>query len=63
MKRPVKTTMPDTPIPPTTGSKGRVDLVTKIAVGGPQAPNRGSNNPGPMTAPSAQGPEPVTKRV
>lgn len=56
MPRPVKTTMPDTPIPPVSGSPGRVPLVTTIPLAGPKVKNEASNNPGPMTAPSAQGP-------
>lgn len=54
--RPVKTQMPPTPIPPTTGSRGAVRLITTLPLAYPAAPNRASNNPGSMTAPSAQGP-------
>lgn len=56
MERPVKTTMPQTPIPPTTGSKGTVQLVTHIPVGGKDLPITQVEDPGPLTAPSTQGP-------
>lgn len=62
--RPVNTQMPHTPIPPTTGSKGGPKLVTNLGtLGGKVAPLTPSNSPGPMTAPSAQGPvQPGTRR-
>jgi hypothetical protein len=40
-----------------------VSLNTNLGnLGATVTPLKPSNNPGPMTSPSAQGPEPVTKR-
>lgn len=58
--RPVNTQMPKTPIPPTTGSGGSPKLVTKLDLGGSgvtfRTPRPPLTQPGPQTAPSAQGP-------
>lgn len=57
MKRPVNTQMPATPIPSSQGSAGRAKLVTNFGDMGATVPKRLSvEKPGPLTAPSAQGP-------
>lgn len=59
MDRPVRTQMPATPIPPTSGSKGAVEYVTHVDLPNVHSPENicPSNDPGPLTAPSSQGPE------
>ena len=58
MARPVRTQMPDTPIPSKDGSGGEPKLVTNLGtLGATVTPLQPSNDPGPMTAPSAQGPK------
>jgi hypothetical protein len=47
----------------TTTAPGTVSLKTNLGnLGATVTPLKPSNNPGPMTSPSAQGPEPVSKR-
>ena len=47
----------------TTTAPGPVTLTTNLGnLGATVTPLKPSNNPGPATSPSAQGPEPVTKR-
>ena len=56
MNRPVKTQMPATPIPSKDGSPGIKTVKNLGNLGAKVTPLKPSNNPGPMTAPSAQGP-------
>lgn len=61
--RPVNTQMPKTPIPPTRGSGGGPRMVTNLGTLGAKVPTLSRvEKPGPLTAPSAQGPTRSTAR-